>query len=528
MTRHSLHRLVRTHLAAAVVVLGVPLLALWSWLTLGTTLLAGLDRAGDRLEVSPDGNAAQVWSAISIVTVPSVVAVAMVVVSVWAWRRRLRNLAWALVIASALSWGGNHLFKMAIRRARPSSALDHLITYQGSSYPSGHVAMTTAAAAMVIATTTTTRQSKDVRVFWRVVGVLGVLTVAADRLTTGAHWATDVVGGFLVGIISACLACWVCRVHMLPVPVRIHHDERRRTAAVIWNPSKVLDVNSFRRTIDWELAARGWADALWLQTRPDDPGHEMCRQAIAAGVDLVLVAGGDGTVRVACSELANTNIPVAVIPTGTGNLLARNLGIPLDTTAAAELAFVGKPRPTDLVKVTMDDDPATTEHFAVMAGIGFDAQVMEATRPELKRTVGSAAYFLAAAGQMGTPAMDLTFRLDDGPAQKRRAKVALVGNVGLLQGGIELFPLASASDGLLEVVIASPTGMGDIATMAAKLFTPARVRGEVAHVDELRGRKVRFEVGDPTPCELDGDMASRCRVFEAEVAPGALQLVLPR
>ena len=96
-------------------------------------------------------------------------------------------------------------------------------------------------------------------------------------------------------------------------------------------------------------------------------------------------------------------------------------------------------------------------------------------------------------------------------------------NVGLLQANIQLFPKASATDGLLDVIVASPTGVADMATMAARLF--ARLRGEVAHVDEVSGHRIRITVAEPVPYELDGDPEGRARVFEAEVAPGALLLM---
>ena len=519
----SVSRFLRSRFAPFTFIASTVAFAIWTWIALGTTWLTGLDDLSRTHRLTPGSPAAQVWAAISIVTLPGVLATGMLLVSMWAWRRRLRNLAWALVLSTALAWGGNHVLKAVFARPRPSSPMDDIITHSGWAYPSGHVAMATSCVVMVIATTTTTRQTADVRYMSRVLGVLGVAVVGYDRFILNAHWTTDIVGGFLFGLVCASLACWACRVHMVPVPARSDSRPGRRTCAIIWNPSKVVDRSSFHRSLEWELDAHGWNDPLWLQTRPDDAGREMTRTAIEMGVDLVLVAGGDGTVRVVCSELANTGIPVGIIPAGTGNLLARNLGIPLDEVAAARVAFGGHARPIDLVKVTVDDDPSTSEHFAVMGGLGYDAQIMEATRPELKRTVGSAAYFVAAASQVGMPAMDLAFQIDDGPVEKRHAKIALIGNVGLLQANIQLFPKASATDGLLDVIVASPTGVADMATMAARLF--ARLRGEVAHVDEVSGHRIRITVAEPVPYELDGDPEGRARVFEAEVAPGALLLM---
>ncbi|WP_420176698.1 YegS/Rv2252/BmrU family lipid kinase [Luteococcus sp. OSA5] len=507
----------RRHFAQTTLVVSLVALTAWTLGTFATDWLAPLDRVAARQHLTPGSPAAQVWEAIAVVTLPGLLAVLMVAVAAWAWRRRLRNLSMALLLSVSLAWASANLLKLLLGRPRPDSPFD-VITAHGSSYPSSHVTMATTVALMVVATTTTTRQPVDSRYLWRLVGVLGVLTISADRIVMNAHWPTDVVAGFLLGLVCASLACLACRVHMLPLPPRHRVDGRPRTCAVIWNPSKVLDRASFRRTLEYELEARGWADALWLSTRPDDPGYAMAREALERDVDMVVVAGGDGTVRVVCSELANSGIPVGIIPAGTGNLLARNLEIPLDEVAAARVAFNGKPRPIDLVRVRIDGEQST-EHFAVMAGIGIDARIMQNTRPELKKMVGSAAYFLAAAQELSAEPMDLTFQADDGPVQHRRAMMAVVGNVGMLQGGIQLLPNARPNDGLLDLIVASPRGYVDMATMTARFLGR---RGTVDGVDQVQARRVRLEVAQQMPYELDGDSGGRTTVFEAEVAPGAL------
>lgn len=525
----SLHRLVirvRSHFALFVLGAALVSFALWTWLALGTTLLSRLDALSQTWRLVPGSQAAEVWTAIAVVTLPGVFGTILVLIAGWAWRRRLRNLAVGLVLSVLLAWGGNHLLKRLFTRPRPASPLDDVMTYGGWAYPSGHMTMATTAALMVIATTTTTRQPSDVRYLWRVVGVLGIGLIAFDRFVTNAHWPSDIVGGFLMGLICASLACLVARVHMVPVPRRRPRSTAvSRSCAVIWNPSKVMDRASFRRTIEYELEQGGWDDALWLQTKPNDPGYSMTRTALSRDVDLVLVAGGDGTVRVVCSELAGSGIPLGIIPAGTGNLLARNLGIPLDEVAAARVAFGGKPEPIDLVKVTIDGDEAGAEHFAVMAGIGIDARIMEKTRPELKKTVGSAAYFLAAAQEVTSPPMDLSFQVDGQAPERRRAMMAVVGNVGILQGGLQLMPRASATDGLLDVAIASPRNYADWAAMATRVMALRSER--VNRVDQIQAQRVRISVAEAMPYELDGDTAGHARVFEAEVVPQALLVMQP-
>jgi diacylglycerol kinase family enzyme len=136
------------------------------------------------------------------------------------------------------------------------------------------------------------------------------------------------------------------------------------------------------------LQRNGWRDTLWLETSVEDPGRAMTRQAVAEQVDLVIGAGGDGTIRYVADGLACSGIPLGLVPAGTGNLLARNLDLPLEEVDAIEVALSGQVRQIDLVKITVDD--RAPEHFAVMAGIGVDAMIMDETDEDLKDKVGSA------------------------------------------------------------------------------------------------------------------------------------------
>ena len=134
----------------------------------------------------------------------------------------------------------------------------------------------------------------------------------------------------------------------------------------IYNPTKVSD--KFRALVEDSLQRKGWGKTLWLETSVEDPGRAMARQAVAEQVDLVIGAGGDGTIRSVADGLAHTGIPLGLVPAGTGNLLARNLDLPLEEVDAIEVALDGQLRRMDLVKITVDD--RAPEHFAVMAGIG--------------------------------------------------------------------------------------------------------------------------------------------------------------
>jgi diacylglycerol kinase family enzyme len=135
-----------------------------------------------------------------------------------------------------------------------------------------------------------------------------------------------------------------------------------RRCAVIYNPTKVSD--QFRLLVTNRLERDGWADTLWLETSADDPGRGMTKEAVAAQVDLVIGAGGDGTVRVVADGLAGSGIPMGLVPAGTANLLARNLDLPLED-AAVEIALPGIPDDRDDQLTVM----MPTRAFQVIAGI---------------------------------------------------------------------------------------------------------------------------------------------------------------
>ena len=131
-------------------------------------------------------------------------------------------------------------------------------------------------------------------------------------------------------------------------------DQTARRSAVVFNPVKVAD--DFRDTVSRRLSEAGWAEPMWLETTEDDPGRSMTATAREAGVDLVLAAGGDGTVRVVADGLAGSKITMAILPSGTANLLALNLGIPSPLAEALDVALAGHTKTIDLIKITVDGE----------------------------------------------------------------------------------------------------------------------------------------------------------------------------
>ena len=301
----------------------------------------------------------------------------------------------------------------------------------------------------------------------------------------------------------------------------VEHAGQSRRCAVIYNPTKVSE--KFRALLEDNLQRKGWVETLWLETSAEDPGRAMTRQAVAEQVDLVIGAGGDGTIRAVADGLAHTGIPLGLVPAGTGNLLARNLDLPLEEVDAIDVALDGQQRPIDLVRITVDDRPP--EHFAVMAGIGVDAMIMDETNEDLKDKVGSAAYFVAAGKALGRLPVRMTVQLDSNRPVRRHAMVCVIGNVGRLQGNLTLIPGASPDDGFLDLYIASPRQLRHWVKLAFRLITRRAKKDD--QVDQRKGKSVRIVIDGKDNYQLDGDVIGESTTLDAEIQPGALTICVP-
>jgi YegS/Rv2252/BmrU family lipid kinase len=301
----------------------------------------------------------------------------------------------------------------------------------------------------------------------------------------------------------------------------VENASQSRRCAVIYNPTKISD--KFRALVEEGVQRKGWGNTLWLETSVEDPGGAVTRQAVAAHVDLVIAAGGDGTIRVVADALANTGIPLGLIPAGTGNLLARNLDLPLEEVDAIEVALSGQIRQVDLVKIIVDD--RAPEHFAVMAGIGIDAVIMDETDEGLKDKVGSAAYFVAAAKALGRLPVRMTVQLDGNRPVQRRAMLCVIGNVGTLRGNLTLIPGARPDDGLLDVYIASPRRFRHWVKIALRLITRRAKKDD--QVDQHTGTRVRIKIHGKDNYQLDGDVIAEATTLDAEIQPAALAICVP-
>jgi|CZKT01.1.fsa_nt_gi YegS/Rv2252/BmrU family lipid kinase len=290
-----------------------------------------------------------------------------------------------------------------------------------------------------------------------------------------------------------------------------------KRAAVVANPTKYDDKEKFRDLVCTAMSEHGWDEPLWLETTVDDPGTGQARAALAAGVDLVLASGGDGTVTACAAAIAGSGIPLGLIPSGTGNLLARNLGLPLELDQALVVALAGADRPLDVGR-------ANGKAFIVMAGLGFDAKMLEGASEPLKRRMGRAAYVFSALHHLHDRPMRVTLRADGRPQLRRRASAVIIGNVGSLQAGFPLLPDAEPGDGLLNAVVLTARGWKAWLALAAHLLLRRQATSRVARI---AFRELRIDVDRPQHWQLDGDVMGSTRQLLITVQDGKLLIRVP-
>lgn len=325
--------------------------------------------------------------------------------------------------------------------------------------------------------------------------------------------------------------------------------------AVVVNPSKENTdriVDTARRI----CAEAALPEPFFYDTTVDDPGTGQARTALADGADVVVAAGGDGTVRAVAEGLSGTDTPMGIVPAGTGNLLARNLDIPMANLDEAMAIIIGgrdrridvgrariTPLPdedTDAGDVTSGDvapegpgDEQVAHIFLVIAGLGFDAAMVADTDDQLKARMGWVAYFLAGARHLHGRRMRAQIAIDDETAVTARLRTFLVGNCGRLPGGITLLPDAVMDDGVLDVAAIDTRGglagwaqlFGEVVAQGMGMQNEAKLK--IGRIDHVRARRVRIDVDGGEQAQVDGDVLGRASCMESWVEPGALVVRAP-
>jgi len=283
--------------------------------------------------------------------------------------------------------------------------------------------------------------------------------------------------------------------------------------AVIAHKGKSLDggLPELRRA----LAERGVHDPQWYEVEKSREAPQEVKRALKEGAELIFAWGGDGMVQRCVDALAKSKTSLAIVPAGTANLLAKNLGIPHHIADAVKVGLSGERRKFDVGHMN-------GERFAVMAGLGFDANVIRAADKHMKHVLGRMAYVWAAAKNLRMDSFEARVDVDGSRFYEGPATLILFGNVGRAFGGLEIFEDAKADDGLLEVGVADAEGIMQWGQTIARKHI---ANSPFVHITKARSvevklqRKIRYEV--------DGSERTKQKVFNVEVEPAGISICVP-
>lgn len=305
---------------------------------------------------------------------------------------------------------------------------------------------------------------------------------------------------------------------------------------IVWNPSKV-EQEVLQAAVSGVFDDQ--TDIRWWETTPEDPGRGMAREAREDGRDIVIAVGGDGTVRAVAESLAGSETALGIVPQGTGNLLARNLGIPLnDLPAAVARALENDARPIDIGWADVTLAGGSGRHaFAVMAGFGIDAHMITETDETLKDKAGWLAYVESLGRAVSaSQVIDLHLAIDGTAPVDEHAHTLIVGNCGTLQGGITLLPDADPGDGELDLLALHADGVGGwMDTLRTMVWDNGLRRVLAGNGEHERARSsdstthrrlttLTIELGEPRVFEVDGDDLGEATRIDISVQPAAIRV----
>jgi YegS/Rv2252/BmrU family lipid kinase len=266
------------------------------------------------------------------------------------------------------------------------------------------------------------------------------------------------------------------------------------------------------------LARAGVEDSYWSEVPKSRYAPERVERALAEGSELVFVWGGDGMVQRSIDALAGKDAKLAILPAGTANLFASSLGIPDDVGEAVEVGLHGDERVLDVGKIN-------GERFAVMAGAGLDAHMIRDADGGLKDRFGRLAYIWTASKHLRTEPFEAKIDVNGELWYDDDATCVLIGNIGSLFGGVEVFDDASPDDGLLELGVARSEGLGQWARTVAR--TAAGTTAKSPFVQVTKAKTVRVRLDRRVPYELDGGDRQGVKKLKAKVEPGAITVKVP-
>ena len=271
------------------------------------------------------------------------------------------------------------------------------------------------------------------------------------------------------------------------------------------------------------LANHGW-DVELAPTTSSAEGRSFARKAVREKYDAVIVAGGDGTINQVVQEIAHTSVKLAILPAGTTNVLAREIGIPLNAKEAVELLPKCEIMDFDLGKVD-------SYYFFLMAGIGFDSRIIKEVDPFVKRWTGMFAFVAAGIKSFFIHQgvrMKITM-LDQNNKKKVIRRIVyqlIVSNTATYATGFIIDEDSRFDDGLLEVTILKDKGAGDVLKGMASFLVRKHKEWAEAEIEHYTVKKIKVKAAKPVPLQIDGDVIGYTPVY-IEVMPKALKLFGP-
>jgi diacylglycerol kinase (ATP) len=267
-----------------------------------------------------------------------------------------------------------------------------------------------------------------------------------------------------------------------------------------------------------ELGRQGVADPMWVEVAKSRFVPEQVKRVLDDGAELLLVWGGDGTIQRSIDAIDGSKTPLAILPAGTANLLATNLGIPQDIQQAVAIGLEGERRKLDVGSFN-------GERFAVMAGAGFDAAMLEQAEGTLKDRLGRVAYVWSGSQNLRSKPFKAKIEVDGAPWYAGAASCILVGNVGRLFGGVEVFQDARPDDGRLELGVVNADGVVDWMRTIARTAAGHPERSPL--VQTTTAKKIKVKLSRKVLYEVDGGDREKVRAFTVKVQPAAITICLP-
>ena len=288
------------------------------------------------------------------------------------------------------------------------------------------------------------------------------------------------------------------------------------TVAVVAHSGKTLGggLLELRR----ELERQGVSEPMWYEVPKSRKAPKRVREALDAGADLIFVWGGDGMVQRCVDAVDGHAATLAIVPAGTANLFATNLEIPKDIEQAVHIGLHGPRRMLDVGRMN-------GERFAVMAGAGFDAQMIRAADAGLKDRIGRVAYVWTGMKELGRKPFEAKIKVDGSTWFEGKASSVLLGNVGELFGGVEAFEDARPDDGLLELGVVTADDLLEWTRTIARTAVGASSTSPFVRVTKAKTASVTFD--RKVLYELDGGDREKVKKLEIEVEPSAIEVCVP-